>query len=127
MACTSSSQNISCLAIEKQMLLVLWITKESMLEHFISTGFKLELLLVSGEIKYASLFRVVFKQKHRSRQMCVLRFSPGEKCLKYFLDWGNRNLPLETLSFATYQIQRELQKAVSLDNEIESLDTNSEQ
>lgn len=88
---------------------------------FISTGFKLELFLVCGEINYTSLFGIVFKQMYSFRQIFMLRFSLAEKCLKYFLNWGYRYLPLEAVSSATYQIQREVQKAVSLDNEWRAL------
>lgn len=122
---THSSQRISCLAVEKQMLLVLWTPEEHVLERFYCTGFKFELHLVCGEVKYTSLFKVVFKEMYSFTQIFIPRFPLAEKCLKYFLNWGNRSLPLESVSSAPYQIQREVQKAVSLGNETESLDASS--
>lgn len=127
MANACSSQNISCLARENKRCSFCVSLKKVCWNIFISMGFKLELLLVCREIKYTFLFRVIFKQMYSFRQMFILRFSLAEKCLKYFLNWGNRSLPLEPVSSAIYQIQREVQKAISLDNEVESFDASSEQ
>lgn len=63
----------------------------------------------------------------RFRQMFTLTFSLAEKCLKYFLNRGNRNLPVESVSSATYRVPREVQKAISIDNETKSLAVSSEQ
>lgn len=97
------------------------------LDIFISTELKVKLLLVWEKLSILPCPGQYLRECTALGNHLDWDFSLPKKCLKYFLNWGNRNLLLEAVSSATYKIHRETQKANSLDNEIKSLVATSEQ